>query len=97
MSQQQFSLSIALIILFCSVSAQAKEEIEMQGMSVVGNKESPNLLYIVPWKSPKIPEMEELTMTSRMIDAAHQQVERDVLTRQGYYWHKKQIINNRIK
>ena len=40
-------------LIFClstSVSLAEEVRVEMQGMSVVGNKESPNLLYIVPWK-----------------------------------------------
>lgn len=31
--------------------ANAQERLEMEGTEITGNKESPNVLYIVPWKS----------------------------------------------
>ena len=89
--------SMMLIFMLASVSLNAKEMMEMEGMSVVGNKESPNLLYIVPWKSPKTPDIEELKMSSRLFDEALTQVNRDGLVREGVYWHAKQKINNRLK
>lgn len=89
--------SMVFLILLASVSLNAKELIKMEGMSVVGNKESPNLLYIVPWKSPKTPEMDELKMSSRLFDEALTQVDRDGLVREGVYWHVKQKISNRLK
>lgn len=39
-----------LVPIFFSVSAYAQQRIEMEGTSITGNKESPNVLYIVPWK-----------------------------------------------
>ena len=29
----------------------AQQRLEMEGTSIIGNKELPNVLYIVPWKS----------------------------------------------
>ena len=32
--------------------AGAEDRLEMEGISIVGNSELPESLYIVPWKSP---------------------------------------------
>ena len=47
-----------LLPILVAMPLGAEEAIKMEGMSVIGNKESPNLLYIVPWKSPEIPDID---------------------------------------
>jgi len=46
-------LKIILIFLpiFVGTGAMAQQRLEMEGTSIIGNKELPNVLYIVPWKS----------------------------------------------
>jgi hypothetical protein len=40
-----------LISLAFTVGAMAEQRLEMEGTAIVGNKELPKVLYIVPWKS----------------------------------------------
>ena len=34
-----------------SVAASAQDRLELEGTEIIGNKELPKVLYIVPWKS----------------------------------------------
>ncbi|MBL6998517.1 MAG: hypothetical protein ISR73_01560 [Gammaproteobacteria bacterium] len=40
-----------LILITISTTSEAEQRLDMQGTSIIGNKELPNVLYIVPWKS----------------------------------------------
>ena len=86
---------VLLLPLLVSVPLKAEETIKMDGMSVIGNKESPNLLYIVPWKSPKMPDMEEPLISSRIFGEALEPVEREVLIRKELYRDARRQIYNR--
>jgi len=66
----------------------AEERIDMDAMSIIGNKELPNVLYILPWKQANLPEMVELPLSS-LIDDALQHIDRQTVLRRQYY---KQII-----
>jgi hypothetical protein len=44
------------LVIFCSI-ASAEERIDMQGTSVIGNSEMPNVLYVVPWKRTPDPDL----------------------------------------
>lgn len=60
-----------VLLIFClssSVSIAEEVRVEMQGMSVVGNKESPNLLYIVPWKEAKKVDDNALNKFPKLFD-----------------------------
>ncbi|MCP5161834.1 MAG: hypothetical protein H7A00_09230 [Hahellaceae bacterium] len=49
---------VALVSLFsCTTMASGKEELE--GISIQGNNEQPQVLYLIPWQSPSIPAREE--------------------------------------
>lgn len=84
-----------LVVLLFSITLKAEEVIKMEGMSVIGNKESPNLLYIVPWKSPKMPNMDEVMFSSRLYNEALKPVVREVLIRKKLYREIKREIYNR--
>ncbi len=78
-------ISALLMTLF---SALAEERIEMEALSIIGNKELPNVLYILPWKQANLPEMVELPLSS-LINDALQPIDRQTMLRRQYY---KQII-----
>jgi len=40
-----------IILISISHAGSAQQRLDMQGTSIIGNKELPNVLYIVPWKS----------------------------------------------
>ena len=82
----RISRHILLICLTCFSNIGASEErIDMKGISIIGNKELPNVLYIVPWKSPDLPEMNEPPLAS-LIDAALEPVDRESILRQELYY-----------
>lgn len=46
-------LTVLLLLLTASAAWAADEEVvQLDGMSVTGNRELPKSLYIVPWKAP---------------------------------------------
>ena len=48
------SIFTHLILLFFSLAAFAADKIELDTAIIKGNKESPAILYIVPWKEMRI-------------------------------------------
>ncbi len=47
-------LSLTILAIFAismSATIDAQERLEMEGTEIIGNKELPRVLYIVPWKS----------------------------------------------
>ena len=49
---RKLSLSIlTLFFIFTGTHLKAQERLEMEGTQIIGNKELPKILYIVPWKS----------------------------------------------
>ncbi|MCP3687176.1 MAG: hypothetical protein GY784_02075 [Gammaproteobacteria bacterium] len=76
-------------ILFCatlvmSTSLASQEILEMEGTSIIGNKELPNVLYIVPWKpAPKI-DIPTPAIVS-ILDQPLKTIERNAFRRQVKY------------
>ncbi len=81
-------LFIVFGIFVWSQQASAEEQINMDAMSIIGNKELPNILYILPWKQAELPGMVELPLSS-LINDALQPIDRQTMLRRQYY---KQII-----
>jgi len=79
------SLTILLLTL---APVRGEERIDMDAISIIGNKELPNILYILPWKQADLPEMSELPLSS-LIDDALKPIDRQTMLRRQYY---KQII-----
>lgn len=46
-------LSAIVLLLILARSGQAEQRLEMEGAAIFGNKESPNVLYVVPWRQAK--------------------------------------------
>lgn len=75
-----------LIVIAClffvslGVTAQEDEARTLSGISVVGNKEAPKSLYIVPWKSSEIGI--ETSLTSGLMDESLRPVDKEVFQRQ---------------
>lgn len=82
-SVNQFICSAILLIAFTSVTAQ--ERLDMKGTSIIGNKELPKVLYIVPWKSAG-----DINLTTppfiSVLDEALKPVERTTFQRQVRYY-----------
>ncbi|HEY6599595.1 MAG TPA: hypothetical protein VIZ30_09785 [Pseudomonadales bacterium] len=63
--------------------AAPQGEVEMSGMSILGNDEAPKSLVLVPWKSSQLGDMPEL---SRLPDDAIKPVDKDVFSRELSYY-----------
>ena len=48
---------MVLFSLVYSVTSFAEDRINMEGTSVIGNSEMPNVLYVVPWKKTPEPNL----------------------------------------
>jgi hypothetical protein len=74
-----------VLLTGCGVGAE-ESVLDMQGMSVVGNRELPKALYIVPWKAPAPVDSELGLSDSLLINQALGPLDRDEFRRSlGYY------------
>jgi len=67
---------------------QADAEVEMSGMSILGNDEAPKSLVIVPWKSSQLGDMPGL---SKLLDDSTQPVDKEVFMRELAYYQIRSI------
>lgn len=80
---------ILLALMTSATLVLAEERINMEALSIIGNKELPNILYILPWKHSDLPDMVELPL-SGLINDALKPIDRKTLLRQQQY---QRIIN----
>ena len=79
-------LSLAAVLLTGStLSAFAEQQMELDGMSVFGNRELPKALFIVPWKDPEAGLTPGRPVNS-LVDEALQPVDPDVFRRKIDYF-----------
>lgn len=62
----------------------AEDRIDMEGISIIGNKELPNILYIVPWQYAEHAEIADPPL-STLINEALKPVDRESLLRHQSY------------
>jgi hypothetical protein len=78
-------LSLQFLVVFAiSGTAQAQEKLQMDGTSIIGNKELPKVLYIVPWKSVERFDIKSPPITSIM-DQKLAPIERAAFKRKIHY------------
>ena len=64
---RKLSLHLLLIsAISCIANASAQERLQMEGTEIIGNKELPRVLYIVPWKSVERFDIKSPPITSIM-------------------------------
>ncbi len=63
--------------------ARAKGDVNMSGMSILGNDEAPKSLVIVPWKGSQLGETPGI---SRLLDDSTQPVDKEVFMRELAYY-----------
>ncbi|MCU7798440.1 MAG: hypothetical protein KZQ73_08635 [Candidatus Thiodiazotropha sp. (ex Semelilucina semeliformis)] len=44
---------ILTLLLLITSTGVAEQRLDMEGAAIFGNKESPNVLYVVPWRAAK--------------------------------------------
>ncbi len=78
---------LILLFIFNAVMTPlvaAEDRIDMEGISIIGNKELPNILYIVPWQYAEHAEITDPPL-STLINEALQPVNRESLLRHQSY------------
>jgi hypothetical protein len=75
---------IFILLHSAALNVHAEEKITMDSLQVIGNKEMPNILYILPWQTAQLPTMVELPL-SGLIQDALQPVDRESILRRKYY------------
>lgn len=63
----------------------AEDRIKLESISIIGNKELPKLLYIVPWKTSELPELNAPPIES-LIDEALAPIDRESFKRKIRYY-----------
>lgn len=52
-STKKVLMTAIIALMPLSPSVQAEQRLDLEGTAIFGNKESPNILYVVPWRSAK--------------------------------------------
>ena len=69
-----------------AATEKPKGDVQMSGMSVLGNDDSPKSLALVPWKSSLLGDAPSL---SKLLDDSTQPVDKDVFLRELAYYQIK--------
>lgn len=77
------TISVALLP-WLAAPAWAADRADLEGTQILGSRELPKVLYIVPWKQPLPTELVGRPATS-VLDEALSPVDRDVFERQVRY------------
>ncbi len=77
-------LILSILLQLPGTMALAQQRLDMEGTAIIGNKELPNVLYIVPWKSPESVTLEGPKFTS-VLDEILQPVDRATFRQQVNY------------
>jgi len=89
-----FALAITTVLLLASTTVSAEDQIDLKGMSIIGNNELPKALIIVPWKEAESPLTPERPLNS-LINDILQPIDPDVFRRQLQYF--DQLHNSKLK
>jgi hypothetical protein len=76
--------ALGLALAACAVGAGAQDRADIDRTQIIGNRELPKVLYIVPWKKPLLGELSGRPLNS-VLDEALAPVDRDVFRRQVSY------------
>jgi len=77
--------TVFLLIIMTSISASvsAEDRVNLEGTSIIGNRELPKILYIAPWKKPFMSEIGR--PVNSLVNEILSPIERDVLSRKIRY------------
>jgi len=78
------SIAVAAVFGAAACSASAQDRMDLEGSKIIGNRELPKVLYIVPWKKPTQGDLSGRPLVS-VLDEAMAPVDRDVFRRQVSY------------
>ena len=78
------SLALVGLTTMAGASAFAQDKADIDRTQIIGNRELPKVLYIVPWKKPLPGDLSGRPLVS-VLDEAMAPVDRDVFRRQVNY------------
>ena len=79
----------ACIGLLLTFHVVAEEEVkELSGISIIGNKEAPKSLYIVPWKNSQVGV--ETSLASGLLDDSNKLIDKEVFMRELEFYELSQ-------
>ena len=78
-------LLLPAMLLCATLQAPAEDAMTLEGATIVGNRELPKALHIVPWKSAEAGELAGRPMNS-LVDEILAPVDRDVFLRELEYY-----------
>ena len=76
--------TMAVALALCAGTAAPQDRADMDRTQIIGNRELPKVLYIVPWKKPVLGDSSGRPLDS-VLDEALAPVDRDVFRRQVRY------------
>ena len=77
-------LALITVVLASAAPAFAQDRADIDRTQIIGNRELPKVLYIVPWKKPLPGDLSGRPLVS-VLDEALAPVDRDVFRRQVQY------------
>jgi len=77
-------LGLLLLLAAVALPARADDKADMERTKIIGNRELPKVLYIVPWKKPVPGELPGRPLKS-VLDETMEPLDRDVFQRQVKY------------
>lgn len=77
-------LLVAGVVAVVCTAAMAQDRANIDGTKIIGNRELPKVLYIVPWKKPLPSDLSGRPVAS-VLDEALAPIDRDVFRRQVQY------------
>ena len=78
------AVMLATVSIGLSAQATAADRADLEGTQILGNRELPKVLYIVPWKQPLPTELVGRPASS-LLDEVLAPIDRDVFERQVRY------------
>ena len=82
---KHFRAALLVAWLSAIIPASAQDRVDLEGTSIIGNRELPKVLYIVPWKEPDLGDLGDLPPTG-LLDEVVSPVDREVFQRQLDYF-----------
>jgi hypothetical protein len=77
-------IGLLVVATLFAAPALAQDRADIDRTQIIGNRELPKVLYIVPWKKPLPGELSGRPVVS-VLDEALAPVDRDVFRRQVHY------------
>ena len=82
---KHFRAALLVAWLSATIPVSAQDRVDLEGTSIIGNRELPKVLYIVPWKEPDLGDLGDLPPTG-LLDEVVSPVDREVFQRQLDYF-----------